>query len=66
MKPVPIARAREIGKHHDAERVVIFAIAADGQFSITSYGATRAICGRLGKWVDSPECLAVVQEIDDQ
>jgi hypothetical protein len=47
MTPAPIKYAQEIGKRHEAQRVVILMVDARGTHSWTSWGETRADCRAL-------------------
>ena len=51
MKPVPISKAKAIATDMAAEGVAIF-VFKGGQVASTSYGATKPLCGRMGKFID--------------
>lgn len=44
MKRIPIAAAERLSKADDLPMVIIFAIGGDGQFCVTTYGKTKALC----------------------
>lgn len=51
MKPLPISKAKAIAAEMGAEGVAIFVFKGE-QVAGTSYGADRALCGRMGKFID--------------
>ncbi len=58
MTPVTIDEARDLGKRHGIDRLVIFAVNHDGKTAYTSYGKDRATCRALKRWIeeDDQEC----------
>jgi hypothetical protein len=61
-KPVTIGRARWLAEQFGAERVVIISTSGD-RYSITSYGASVAVCKRLAKRIKEGELDQVAVEI---
>jgi hypothetical protein len=51
MKRIPIKLAEAVAYRIEAEAVVILAFDGD-QFAATSYGATKAKCAVVGRWID--------------
>lgn len=51
MKPLPISKAKELALEQSADGVAIFVFKGD-QVSATSYGDSKALCKRLGKFID--------------
>jgi hypothetical protein len=51
MKRIPIKWAESISDRIGAEAVVVLAFDGD-QFAATSYGATKAKCAVVGRWID--------------
>jgi hypothetical protein len=51
MKPLAISKARAIAKEMAADGVAVF-VFKGGRVAGTSYGASKAICGRMGRFID--------------
>lgn len=51
MKPVPISKAKALANEFGVDGVAIF-IFSDGQVGATSYGADKAKCKDMGRWID--------------
>lgn len=51
MKSVPISKAKALANELGASGVAIFVFAGD-QVTSTSYGADKALCGRMGRFID--------------
>jgi hypothetical protein len=50
---IPISAARQVSERHGCPVVVIFGIEAGGdQFTVTTYGATRALCRHAASLAD--------------
>jgi hypothetical protein len=60
VRRVSIADARRVCESLGARQVIVLVFDADGRFSASSYGETRAECGRVGKTLD-----AICDRLDD-
>jgi hypothetical protein len=50
---IPISAARQVSERHGCPVVVIFGIEAGGdRFTVTTYGATRALCRHAASLAD--------------
>ena len=63
MTPVSISEARDLGKLHGFDRLVIIAVNHDGHAAFTSYGKDKATCQALKRWVEHPMAEDVALDI---
>ncbi len=55
MTPVTVNEARDLGKSHGIDRLVIFAVNHDGKVAFTSYGKDRKTCQALKRWIEEDD-----------
>ncbi len=63
MTPVSISEARDLGRGHGIDRLVIFAVSNDGKVAFTTYGKDRATCQALKRWAEHPMAGNVALDI---
>lgn len=50
--PIPIDAARSFAQRHGLPTVILFYELPDGRLGYTSYGQTKALCGRARRLAD--------------
>ena len=51
-KPIPISKIRNLAKAHGLPTVIVLYELDDGRLGYTSYGETKALCGRARRLAD--------------
>jgi hypothetical protein len=64
LKSISINAARELGQAAHARRIVILALSGT-DYSVTTWGRTRAECGALARWAESQKAMAALRTIAD-
>jgi len=49
MNPVSVHSARQIAETAGADRVMVIYLAKDGEYGVTTWGRTRALCRHMAK-----------------
>lgn len=65
MKGAPIAQTKRIGLECGATRVAILMLDDDGNYAVTTWGKTKAQCGRLKSWSET-HSESVLMEMFEQ